>query len=302
MKTAKTLFVLGAGASKPFRFPVGADLRLQIISEPKVAWYLRQCGYSETACNQFIEEFKRSGFSIDAFLARRAQFDEIGRVAISAALLPREEDDALYLVDGKPGCSDWYQSLWLKLVGDSTCAAEFRNRQFKSISFNYDRSLERYLHLTAMASFGLLAQDAYELVSDFFPYHVYGQFGDYDHDTIFQREPVHVRAAAENLKVMPSTRPASDEACQALLSWADQVYFVGFSFDPMNCARLGVPETMTTLTRSGRNEPAFYGTGMGLTADEMRAASMLVTGQAERISFVSQPALAAMRLWGPQFD
>jgi hypothetical protein len=295
----KTLFVLGAGASKPFGLPVGEELRTMIVggqtSVPtaKVAWYLRQCGYSEPACDEFVRDFKRSGFSIDAFLARRREFDEIGRVAISAALLPNEQDGALYFADGG---SDWYRRLWLQLVGSDTTGESLSGRDFKTISFNYDRTFERYLHLTAMASFGLDAVQAYETVKGFFPYHVYGQLGHYNADTVFQLDPPFVRAAAENLKVMPSARPASDDQCQSLITWAERIYFVGFAFDEMNCALLGV---LKTVTSARETRPILFATGYGLTRDERRAASIMVSGDPDRLNFYDGVAMDAMRSWAP---
>jgi hypothetical protein len=303
MRDKKTLFVLGAGASKPFGFPLGDELRDEIISKPKIGWWLRQCGFREDECDNFRFEFKRSGFSIDAFLARRAEFDKIGRVAISAALVPHEQDDALYFADGRPGWSDWYQSLWKSLVGNALDATELLDRRFRSITFNYDRSLERYLHLTVMSSFGLDAAKGYEVVKSFFPYHVYGQLGPYESDTSFRREPTDVSAAASNLKVMPSARPTSDDQCKALFSWADEVYFLGFAFDAMNCARLGLAETLAAVGLASGTQPNIHATGVGINyPDETRAASMRVTGSETVVNFCAgESALAAMRRWGPRF-
>lgn len=303
MKSKKSLFVLGAGASKPFGFPTGDELRLRIIAEPKTRRWLGECNFDESECDRFVEEFKRSGFSIDAFLARRAEFDKIGMVAIAAALRPLEEDARLYLADGQPGNSDWYQRLWLRLVGTTTDAGELQQRNLKVITFNYDRSFERYLHLTAMSGFGLDRVKAYQAVKPFFPYHVYGKLGPYHPNTSFPApSSFEVVTAVEDLKVMPSTRPDSDQTCTDLFAWADQVFFVGFSFDPMNCSRLGLAEVMKSRLPSSPRPLEVYATGVGLNEQEMRAASRATTGRADTIAWTPDTGLGAIRNWAPLLE
>lgn len=175
-------------------------------------------------------------------------------------------------------------------------------RDVKFITFNYDRSLERYLHLTVMDSFGLDVAKAFEVVKHFMPYHVYGQLGPYEQDTAFLKEPEHIAAAAENLKVMPSVRPELDEVAYRLLVWAERVFFVGFRFDPMNCARLGLPKAVIHRSQSGWGEAIIRATGYRLNEHEMHAAAITATGVQTGIEFVDATALGAMRLWRPYFE
>jgi hypothetical protein len=64
-------FVLGAGASKPYGFPTGYELRQRICRmEPNVKKLLLRMGHSEFDLSTFSSAFQESAhLSIDAFIA-----------------------------------------------------------------------------------------------------------------------------------------------------------------------------------------------------------------------------------------
>lgn len=299
----RTLLVLGAGASAPFGFPVGSQLRHRIISIN--AENVLAMGIELHEFEPFRNDFRHSGLSIDAFLARRPEFDDLGRAAIVHALLPFEADNLLFNVNSVPGASDWYQALWLKMVRDVLDEpSRLLDNRLRVITFNYDRSFERYLHLAAQATFGLPQERAFELIQPFFPYHVYGDLGEYTSNnwgggiTADSR-----RHRISRLKVMPSTRPPEDEICHKQFTWAEQVFFLGFAFDPMNCARLGFSKAIAAYRREGVGPPLVAGTTHGLSPYERHLADLAVTGGPEHAMIATAATCVdAMREWAPYLD
>jgi hypothetical protein len=101
MITKKTLFILGAGASEPFSFPVGLQLRQNIINligptyrntaTPLYLQIFEQCGHSLPALYLFNENFiKSQKYSIDAFLEHRPEYIKLGKLLITHSLIQLE--------------------------------------------------------------------------------------------------------------------------------------------------------------------------------------------------------------------
>jgi hypothetical protein len=297
----RSLFVLGAGASRPFGFPVGEDLRQQIISAPN-SDLIKFCGVQPTTLAEFTDDFRRSGFSIDRFLAHRPEYERVGRLSIASALLPAESDGHLH-ASGGTGDSDWYRSLWLRLTDGLTEKEQLAHNNVRFITFNYDRSLERYLHLTAAAAFGLSMDQAYQLVERLFPTHVYGALGKYratNGDYSYGGDSPMFQQAADGLLVMPNARPDADPALEDAFGWAQQVFFIGFSFDPMNCARLGALRPLSSISQAGPIR--VHGTAWKFNAHEQAMARTNVVGESGSMSFLDLDAKAAMREWTPLFQ
>src|SRR5689334_1883669 len=108
-----TVLILGAGASRPYGFPLANELRLEVIEliqepdKPGLAKLLLECGFSAELIRDFREALAGSqAYSIDAFLEYRPGFSDIGKTAIAARLLPREVPKRLTIKDS------WYQYLF----------------------------------------------------------------------------------------------------------------------------------------------------------------------------------------------
>jgi hypothetical protein len=80
--------VLGAGASDAMGYPVSSDLRnkLSLSMVDRQSYAIPAGLYSEdNLLQKFVNSFKQSQmFSIDAFLARRPEFSEIGKRSVVA--------------------------------------------------------------------------------------------------------------------------------------------------------------------------------------------------------------------------
>ncbi|MBW8329231.1 MAG: hypothetical protein K0M48_08810 [Thiobacillus sp.] len=260
----KTVVVLGAGASAPYGLPTGFRLRQLICENDASNPFLRVSGAGiptstmsakleklmdipEAETFSFIEAFKRSNVgSIDAFLARRKNFETLGKLIIAFQLCRHEHHSMLY--EGKND-DDWYHALWNAMVDNIETPQELINNQLRIISFNYDRSLEYFLHQATVHTFGLNDETAQNILRGIDILHPYGVLGNFDPSgTVGGRQysvdlsKEHLNIAAAGIQIIPEARddaPAFERA-RDWFSWANQICFLGFGFDPLNVKRLGL--------------------------------------------------------------
>ncbi len=148
-----TLLILGAGASAPYGFPLGKDIKDDIINDLErmaredTGWVV-DLNISKELIYAFISRFSSSKSpSIDSFLAYQEDFREIGKLAIASIISKYESLDHLY----EPDDDDWYEYLIEHLNYKNTPLKKI-GRNISIITFNYDRSLEALLGLTLMSS------------------------------------------------------------------------------------------------------------------------------------------------------
>ena len=187
MITNKTVFILGAGASAPYYYPVGSVLRRQICDSfhselHKCITGSPFCGVDESPVEvqkslEFTNRFHECDIkSIDRFLAINPDFSEMGKIAIALFILNAE----VYSSFDETRDDHWYFHLFNKMVdtfNDPDSYMRFGDNKVIFITFNYDRSLEYYLHKSLRNLFpGKIPED--EIVKQLkrIPiYHVYGQ-------------------------------------------------------------------------------------------------------------------------------
>lgn len=253
MITKPTLFILGAGASIPYGFPSGAKLRNQICAvtdgrESLLASAMHKffnIHYGDFL--EFAESFQQSRLaSIDSFLSRRTEFADIGKLAIASLLIPNERAD----VFNHDIEDDWYFALWNALVSNVGSIDELKKNNIQIYTFNYDRSLENYLHSAIINTFNINPAEALDVLANFKINHVYGSLGyfgvqhDYSNQIRAYTNEYNqdaIELAARSLRVIPEARADDSifiKAKDAFL-WAEHVCFLGFGFDPLNVERLG---------------------------------------------------------------
>ena len=185
MITTPTVLVLGAGASYPYGFPTGVDLKRLICEQfsttRAVASQLLGClnpegtKFAPDEFSKFREAFLKSGQpSVDAFLERRPEFLDVGKLAIAFCLMPFEKEENLYYPDPSRG-GDWYEYLSVKL---NSSFEEFGQNRLSIITFNYDRSLEQYLLNSLINLHGKTRDECAEALAQIPIVHVYGQLGE----------------------------------------------------------------------------------------------------------------------------
>jgi len=270
MFAEKTVLVLGAGASAPYDFPSGEGLVGHVVDGLKTGSGLFECVrqmHERSLWAEFSERL-RPCMSVDVFLEKteNERFLGVGKACIAAALLPKEDKDALF---GKPANGrSWYKQLFDFMVEGTQSIDDFKKNTLSVITFNYDRSLEYYL-VTALHHLysGKTMEQCYEKVRAVKIIHIYGKLGDLPwevhdgtapaahlsvpipygeqalretpQDTLFAQRPV-VTAAAGNIQIISEGIDDTEKLEQArrLLRESSKVFILGFGFHPTNLRRL----------------------------------------------------------------
>ena len=295
MITVPTTLVLGAGASKPYGFPSGYELR-KYLCDPNFLSLMPQFGFDVDELTVFMKTFLKSEMtSIDAFLARRGNdkvrlnslhtYADIGKAAIAYCLIQNEQPEKLHITTD----DHWYQYLW-SFIADSL--ESFGENKLSIITFNYDRSLEFYLLTALQNSFGISAQVAAEHLKKIPILHVYGQLAalpelsqpgsgslHYRHDIV---DPASIAMAASGIRVIDEGRDDDDvfEQAYLYLSAAQRICFLGFGFDPTNVRRLRIDQLMKEIKAREENAPLMFATTIGLEkAEQLSVINKLSTAR-----------------------
>jgi len=297
----KTVFILGAGASWPYGFPTGLELRRAILrnlaNNTPPFKMLVDAGCNPDNIRAFHRAFRGSQQdSVDAFMTwaarQRTSFVEIGRMAIAQVLIQRELEDWLLAendedVPAKPAgtCKErlqrrWYRYLWNRISDDFK---RLRDANVAFITFNYDRSLEHFL-FTAIRNTHQADEGSVPSVMDRIPImHVHGRLGrlgwqkphrQYTREFNSALNADCLRQAAEFIHI-PGTDGSPLELGTAItqeLSWAERVVFLGFGFHPQNLQTLGIPDVLKRKHPEGKKRYA-CATAYGLKKAERQTVS-----------------------------
>jgi len=273
-----TVFIVGAGGSKPYGFPIGRELRDSVIrSSESLSWHTWLAEVKTTtkrSATEFTEQLRTSGYSsVDQFLEARPEFTEIGTLAIAAELMPCELRRKLFPPNA-PRHDHWYETLaGLLSIGTQ----QYLQNRVSIVTFNYDRSLEFYLssvirtrlHHSRQATIGRHLKHIPVI-------HVHGQLGNWGGqlDTV-ERAPSGsrpmaeaVRLAASGIRVIHRARTNTPEflAARRALRGATRIYFLGFGYNPTNLTRLGLLKRPSSASK--RSNCIVRGTSLGLSTRE----------------------------------
>jgi hypothetical protein len=309
MLRRRLVFVLGAGASWPYKFPLGLELAAELCGikpDSNLCKVLTNLGGVETDhALGFTSEFMRSGLnSIDAFLSRRSEYERVGKLAIAAVLGSRESPDSVLAITNDRK-DHWYRLLWNNLTaetGGDPAALPLKNVQI--ITFNYDRSLELFFQEAVKATFGVSDNEASHILEHLAILHVYGELGSFSSSGApagsRQYKPIStadsLRIAAEGIRVIPEAR--DDDPCfrqaQAWLRQAFQICFLGFGFDTLNMRRLGLANGLPTLFGRKTNLPRVLASVYGKTVAEIEVLKNTIA-KCEMPEYLDLPNSLALR-------
>lgn len=193
-----TVFIIGAGGSYPYGFPLGIELRQRVFSyaESMFQKFDAEVGqdtlYTEIKlAKEFSHQFRNSGDqSIDWFLKKFPKYSLIGKFLILHHIL-QAENESKFFEEMKPENKkqDWYWYLYnemSKYPKGEISPGFFLENKIKFITFNYDRSLENFLFNCYsnghdFASFGTTALELFKAIPI---RHVYGKVAKF----IWERE------------------------------------------------------------------------------------------------------------------
>ena len=290
MINSNTVFVLGAGASMPYGFPSGFQLRSRLCAakegkSSELANILAEhTGIFYKDIVHFAQTFRDSNIaSIDAFLSRRDEFVEIGKLAIAATLCACEKPDII----ASELDDDWYFALWNAMVAEVHAPEDILKNKIKIVSFNYDRSLEYFLYSSIKNTFALSDADAKNILSQLPIKHVYGQLGEFGSSTnhlpyIEEINGPKLRIAASGIRIIPETRE-QDEVFMIARHWFYEslnICFLGFGFDQLNIARLELRDMLEQKQQaSGISLPSVFTSGYQKTRAEFDMARERLVGK-----------------------
>ena len=317
-----TVLVLGAGASMPYGYPSGAELRQRLISEDLFQDAIDSRELSREDVVSFCETFRHSGMpSIDAFLSRRGQdktastattFEHIGKLGIALALRKHTTFDALFHKwdEAKANRIDvndnWYEYLWVCLTDGVTKKnlARFGDNKLKVITFNYDTSLEQYLFTALKNAYGLNDVQAMNELSKISIEHVYGRLTFGIHELCPDQLKYGVGGLdlisddADCIQVIDEARGQDSstlERCFGALLGAARIVFLGFGFDSVNVARLRIAGALrhrfaAQFEDSSNRAPEIHCTTVGKTAWERDQVHRLLFSGVQKLA-ESKPEL-----------
>ncbi len=209
--SSRTVFVLGAGASKEVGLPTGAELKSQISAALNLQYDGYQnltsgdrlihaalaqisgadghaAGEYRSACHHISGALEDS-LSIDNFMDSHRDNERIqlcGKLAIARKILQAEESSLLAQRPTPDGPSISYASLrstWFAslapLLTENTTIQEVPERlsRLTFVVFNYDRCVEQYLLFFLIRFYGIGSARAAALVNQVTILHPYGAVG-----------------------------------------------------------------------------------------------------------------------------
>jgi hypothetical protein len=261
---------LGAGASKPLGFPTGLELS-DIVSRQfqkgqQIFNKLGVLGYSETVMADFREAFYKSGRnSVDAFLEYREDLLEIGKLAIAATLIPKEDEQDLFT----------YEDSWLRLLYNNMNASfeDFGKNTLSIITYNYDRSVEHFFMTSLQNSYRREIKDCLPVLNAIPIIHLHGSLGPLPwQEPDGPNRPYHfmynndlLDVARQHIKIIhediDDVRDDDFNRAIKLLNEAEQILFLGFGYNKLNLERLKIKDINST----GKT---IIGTALGLGRSE----------------------------------
>ncbi len=258
-----TVFILGAGSSQPYGFPTGPELRHQIITSFSDQQMGMIHSHPDPGFDQdleleelrdFLYKFENSGNSIDKFLSRNPSFEKIGKTAIIKTIKVFEHNSQ-FPTNPKERGDDWYSHIFDLMSEDFQSPDEYfiSENKVSFITFNYDRSLEYYLHRCLTNSFSEISDSDKTKINDEFNkikfIHVYGKLGRLDFEPTdvtskipytsdIQNKTYH--EYLENIKIINAERNSTqNDQIKDLISSAERIYIMGFDYARENLDALG---------------------------------------------------------------
>lgn len=289
MTSDETVFILGAGASAPYGYPIGTGLRddicLNFTSDMSALQEKPGGDYGELKqlmrdAPDFIDCFRNSRIkSIDRWLGLNGGYRDIGKLAIVNAIVKRE-DRSQIAFEGKEKSLDWFSVLFNEMMVGIAKPEHFAYHRVYFITFNYDRVFEHLLYESFRNTFSRVPlEEINRILSNVDVIHVYGcideppwKKGEYKYGDSYTLS--YLIEARKRIKTV-SESAASYVLTEfnkggRLLRAAKRVFFLGFGYDSQNLEILGIPQCFSV----GTEPPAIFGTGQGLSPEEIQSTQM----------------------------
>ena len=249
-----TVFILGAGASNPYGYPLGKDLVDNIINEisnivastdlSTLVTYYKVDGNKFNLLQQALGRSHPP--SIDYFIERNPSYKDIGKFLIVKCLSQYENSPNLNLKK-----CNWYNYLFYNIMDNSI--EKFGNNKISFITFNYDRSLEQFFHIVLTNLYQeYQIEDHRVQLENINIVHLYGYLGDSiwpsmhrDIESYKISDNIdHIWKLKDHIKIIDKNDSIDDDPefkkAYKLLEKAEMIYFLGFGYNDINIERLRI--------------------------------------------------------------
>ena len=281
MITTKTVFILGAGASKPYGYPTAHDLRTKIIDKYNDTFtqYLKQYYGEEAVYNNWLSKYqtykeafeKSSTQSIDLHISRNPKFRFIGKMIIIHQIFFAEKFSILR--EEMDYNDDWYSYIFTRMTDElqKPKQAWLGKNEVSFISFNYDRSFEHFLYESMRNSFlDVSEEDIFNAVNSIPILHVFGKVASLEWQqgktnlSYKEIDPYNYesRNFVDNISTINENETIEIiDNIGKLIQHADRIFFLGFGYLDENLKLLGFPDIINP-------NQIIRGTGIGYTERE----------------------------------
>lgn len=281
MFNVNTTFVLGAGASKDYGYPIGDELIQQLIEYCKPYFDHKSQIHDKTekAHVRLYEALKfYDPISIDAFLTHYKDDEYLIKAAkeaiISVILSCANKSYFERNESKKDGEGNWLRFVWGAMTQGANVEqllSDDNFLKFNFITFNYDSSLEYFLHSRVKSEHSMFTPEQGDKFLDRLKeriHHVYGCVMDYDwmggpdHYSYYgnmDKYAIQDHANRHFKRIHLIDERANSEYYKKLsniLRLSKQVIFLGFGFDLINIGQqvLNIEEAL-----KGRSYDTSYG-------------------------------------------
>ena len=297
MLSSKTVFVVGAGASKEANMPVGWELRDMIAAKLHMRFeppFNRFIGTGDQKIlHALTRAFKDSAnpyfdacavintgiglsASIDDFIELHRSDPAVatcGKLAIAAAILEKERRSKLYVDPSNRENTirradienTWYIS-FLQLVSNRVAKQELQTLfdNASIICFNYDRCIEQFLYYAIADQYAIKREESRSIVGRLPIYRPYGSIGDCFGSVPFGAENMpRVDDIERNLRTY--TEQVRDEeslnSMKKAIGEAEVLVFLGCAFHTSN---------MTLLEPHSYSEKRIFATREGISQEDLQ--------------------------------
>jgi hypothetical protein len=300
---AKTVFVVGAGASREFDLPLGTDLKKQISDVLKYRiehGQIRQIdetiyhAYLATTNNNDINPYLKAArkvsnalplsISIDNFLDAHSLDKDVelcGKLAIAKCILAAEQKSTIYVgeqrghgINFSEVKDNWLNSFFKLVTGN--CRIDNLKDRFSKIVFvvfNYDRCIEHYLYHALQTYYAIDKEKASELVSAIEIYHPYGTvgklrwqdpaLGNAYGDEVTPRDLIRIASGLKTFTEGVDSAEIANLRRDMLL--AQKIVFLGFAYHKQNLELLfDAPKSVP------QRAIGIYGTTLGVSPSDVQ--------------------------------
>ncbi len=252
------VFILGAGASVPYGYPIGSQLRDDICLNFKKD----MTGHKESSggdygplkdliqlVDDFVERFQNSRIrSIDKWLSLNEGYKDIGKLAIVNAIVKRENRRQL-MFEGRDKSFDWFSVLFNEMMVGVAMPHHFSYREVCFITFNYDRVFEHLFFESFRNTFPSISlEEMNRILLPIHIFHIYGYVDEppwkkEDHKygdsyTLKYLDEARKRIKTVGESIADYTKPFRSQVDLFLRS-ARKIFFLGFGYHPQNLRDVG---------------------------------------------------------------